>query len=162
MILERRIATPYPPRVTIPDLDGEGVLPVGVHECTLDEIDQRFGAFNVSDKRIELVKQLRRYCEQLKKVDIASFIVVDGSFVTAKPEPGDIDILLVLRADADLAKELAPFEYNAISKRRVKQTYPFDLLVANEGSAAYTQQLEFFARVKNRPGLSKGLLKVKP
>ncbi len=148
--------------MAIPDLDGEGILPVGLHECTLDEIDERFGAFQKSDKRIELVKQLRRYCAALKKVEIASFIVVDGSFVTSKEEPSDIDILLVLRAETDLSRDFAPFEYNAISKRRVKQTYPFDLLVAPEGSPAYERHLEFFSRVKGRLGAQKGLLKVAP
>jgi hypothetical protein len=148
--------------VPIPDLTVAGLLPEGLYDCTMDEVDERFGRFNKSDRRIELVRQLRSYCSELKGISIAGFIVVDGSFVTNKDEPGDIDILLALRPGTDLSKDLAPFEYNAISKRRVSRKYPFDLLVAPEGSEAYEKHLDFFSQVKGRPGLRKGLLKVTP
>jgi hypothetical protein len=99
--------------MAIPDLDAEGLLPEGLHDCTLDEVEERFGQFQRSDRRVRLVAELRKYCAELKDVGIARFIVVDGSFVTAKEEPGDIDILLAVRADADLSQDLRPFEYRA-------------------------------------------------
>jgi hypothetical protein len=148
--------------MAIPDLDAEGLLPEGLHDCTLDEVEERFGQFQRSDRRVRLVAELRKYCAELKDVGIARFIVVDGSFVTAKEEPGDIDILLAVRADADLSQDLRPFEYRAVSKRKVKQRYPFDLLVAPEATEAYEKQLAFFSQVKERPGLRKGLLRVTP
>jgi hypothetical protein len=153
---------PTLPAVPIPDLDAEGLLPEGLHDCTLDEVEARFGQFTRSDRRVDLVRHLRTYCTELKGVDVAGFLVLDGSFVTAKEEPGDIDILLALRSDADLAQDFRPFEYNALSKRRVKARHPFDLLVAPEATEAYEKHLAFFSQVKGRPGLRKGLLRVAP
>lgn len=146
----------------IPDFDDEGLLPEGLHLCTLDEVLERFGQFNVSDRRVALGAQLRRYCEHLRAISFRTFLVVDGSFVTATEEPGDVDLLLVVGADADLAPDLLPQDYNAISKRQVRRHYEFDLLVAPEKSDAYQRHLEFFMQVKGRPERRKGLLKVVP
>jgi len=148
--------------VAIPDLDAEGLLPAGVHDCTLDEVEERFGQFQRSDRRVRLVAELRKYCAELRDVAIARFLVVDGSFVTAKEEPGDIDILLAVRADADLSQDFGPFEYNAISKRKVRRRYPFDLLVAPESTSAYEEYVALFSQVRDRPSLRKGLLRVTP
>lgn len=146
----------------IPALDAHGLLPVGLHDCTIDEVEERFGQFTRSDRRVALMKQLRAYCGELRRVVQASFLVVDGSFVTSKDEPGDVDILLALRADADLGADFAPFEYNAISKQRVRKRYDFDLLVAPDATEAYDRHLAFFSDVKGRPGVRKGLLRVTP
>jgi hypothetical protein len=35
-------------------------------------------------------------------------VLIDGSFVTAKPDPNDIDIVLVVAADYNFSKDLAP------------------------------------------------------
>jgi len=148
--------------VPIPDLDADGLLPAGVHDCTIDEVAQRFGQFKRSDRRVVLVQQLRDYCSELKGVTVARFIVLDGSFVTDKEEPEDIDILLALREGIDFSQDFAPTDYNAISKRKVRTRYKFDLLVAPEGTTAYSEHLAFFAQVRGRPQLQKGLLKVTP
>ena len=48
-------------------------------------------------------------------------VLVDGSFVTAKPDPNDIDCVVVVSATHDYAADLRPDEYNVLSKRRVRQ-----------------------------------------
>ncbi|MBZ0119757.1 MAG: hypothetical protein IT378_14350 [Sandaracinaceae bacterium] len=146
----------------IPDLDADGLLPQGLHDCTLDELDARFGRFGGSDMRPRLAAALRAYLEELKDAEVADHVVVDGSFVTAKDEPGDVDLIVALRPDLDLTQDLRPFEYNVVSKRRVKKRYPFDLLLAPDRSEAYEKHLAFFFQVKGRPELRKGLLKVMP
>ena len=88
---------------------------------------------------------------------------MDGSFTTGKPEPGDVDLIVVLPADHDFSVDLRPFEYNLVSKKRVqKQGYPFDLFVVAAGSPKYHEALTLFRQVKNRAELTKGLLKVRP
>jgi len=64
-------------------------------------------------------------------------IIIDGSYVTGKAEPNDIDLLLGLRPDFDLSGEIRPLEYNVVSKRMVRQLYRFDILVAVDGSDAF-------------------------
>ncbi len=61
-------------------------------------------------------------------------LLIDGSFVTDKPDPNDIDLILDLPQTYDFRSELRPFEYNLVSRRRVANRYGFDLLVAREDS----------------------------
>jgi hypothetical protein len=74
--------------------------------------------------------------------------VIDGSYVTGKAEPNDVDIILVLRSDFDLGSELRPMEYNIQSKRAVKRQYGFDVLPAIEGTEVYEEYLRLFSQVR--------------
>ena len=143
----------------IPDLDHRGVLPAGLHACSLNEIQVRFGSFQESDRRVRLHKELVRYAEEARLSSLIRALVVDGSFVTHKAEPGDIDIIVVL-GGAIPQGDLPPFAYNAISRRRIKAMYPFDVVVVPDGGGAYQAAVEFFAQIKHQPGAIKGLLRV--
>ncbi len=149
----------------IPELT-DGVLPEGIHSCTLDEVENAFGQFRESDRRPRLTERLKQYIEDVGATGIAKAVIIDGSYITAKPGPSDIDLILVLRADFDLTQELRPFEYNVQSKRMVKSIYRFDVLPAVDGSETYEKLVEFFSRVKlDDPGFQtsqkrKGLLRV--
>ena len=57
---------------------------------------------------------------------------------------------------------LTPDAYNVVAGRRVKARYGFDVLVAAEGSQALEVWIEFFTRVREKPGVRKGILKVVP
>ena len=48
--------------------------------------------------------------EEAKRSGIVAAIVIDGSYVTKKQEPEDIDVIIVLRTDFDLGQPLRPFE----------------------------------------------------
>lgn len=87
-------------------------------------------------------------------------MVVDGSYVTGKPDPGDIDVLLVLRDDLDLSRQVPPFEYNARSKKYVRKEYGLDFYVGFEGDETAERMLGVFRQVKYVPGTSKGILKI--
>jgi hypothetical protein len=149
----------------IPDL-ADGVLPEGIHHCTLDEVENVFGQFRGSDKRPRLTERLKRYVEAVRATGIAKAVIIDGSYITAKSGPSDIDLILVLRADFDLRQELRPFEYNVQSKRMVKRIYGFDVFPSVDGSEAYQKQVEFFSGVRlDDPAFQtsrrrKGLLRV--
>ena len=131
----------------IPELH-DGVLPEGIHICTLEEVENTFGRFNRSDKRPRLTEKLRRYVVDARNAGIATAVIVDGSYITQKPEPNDVDLILVLRADFDLTQELRPFEYNIQSKRMVRRIYGFDVLPALDGSVAYGRYINDFRLVR--------------
>ena len=131
----------------IPDLN-DGVLPEGVHRCTIDEVEHEFGRFTRSDCRQRLTQTLRQYIEDVRKAQIATAVVVDGSYVTAKSEPNDVDLVLALRTDVDMSAELLPMEYNVQSERMVRRLYGFDVLPAIDGSLAYKEWIEFFSQVR--------------
>lgn len=148
--------------MAIPQLNADGLLPEGVHDCSLDEVGKVFGQFALGSHRDDLFERLCRYVADVRLARVAVEIIVDGSFVTDKHDPGDIDLLVVLRADHDFTSRLRPLDYNVISKRRVQTRFGFDVLPAVEGGADHDRYLDFFQDVKERPGLRKGVLRIRP
>jgi hypothetical protein len=127
----------------IPELQ-DGVLPEGIHLCTLEEVKEAFGRFLRSDRRPQLTERLTRYIQDARNSGVVSAILIDGSYVTSKEEPGDIDLIVALRPDLDLTAEMRPLEYNIQSKTMVKKLYGFDVLPAVDGSESYQRFLDFF------------------
>lgn len=62
-------------------------LPKGIHTASLEEVRFRFA---VTPRRMVLFEGLRRGVRNLQEAGCKN-IYLDGSFVTAKPNPGDYD-----------------------------------------------------------------------
>lgn len=72
----------------LPPLDPDsGLLPVGEHEASWGEVLERFGW---NEKRRALLDGLAEALELLARVGCRR-VWLNGSFVTAKDEPGDFD-----------------------------------------------------------------------
>lgn len=71
----------------IPPFDPRGNLPPGVHAARWAEFAGHFGD---TDRRRRLLSGLAAALRNLRDAG-CSLAYVDGSFVTAKPEPGDFD-----------------------------------------------------------------------
>lgn len=145
----------------IPLLDDHGFLPVGVHDCTLEEIKARFGSFQASDRRPRLFARLETFLSEANASRLVVSVLVDGSFVTAKTEPNDIDLVLVVARNHSFVADLSPLEYNVLSKRCVHRRHGFDLLVACADSDEYRRYVRFFQQIRFAPGRSKGILRIK-
>lgn len=149
----------------IPELQ-DGVLPEGLYPCTMEEVKMAFGKFRRSDRRPQLTERLMSFIQDAGNSGVVSAVVIDGSYITAKEEPSDIDLIVALRPGLDLTTEMRPMEYNIQSKPMVKKLYGFDVLPAVDGSDAYQRLLDFFSRVKlNDPDLKtsqerKGMLRI--
>lgn len=147
--------------MAIPALDQNGLLPVGVHDCTLDELKARFGSFQISDRRPQLFARLEAFLSEARATGLVVSLLVDGSFVTSKPEPNDIDLILVVVPNHSFAADLSPLEYSVLSKRRVHRRYGFDLLVACDDSDEYRRYVRFFQQIRFAPERAKGILRLK-
>ncbi|MEO7730958.1 MAG: hypothetical protein ABIY55_08315 [Kofleriaceae bacterium] len=79
--------------MSIPALTSDGLLPEGIHAAALPEIEERFGSQNA--RRVELFGKLTSFSTLARSFQLFSTMIVDGSFVTDKPDPGDIDVVLV-------------------------------------------------------------------
>ena len=79
----------------IPAFDRFGLLPGGIHECTITEVEVNL-AWN--DKRRRLTALLREFItEELSTLfDVLPPMVLDGSYVTDKDCPGNINLVLEL------------------------------------------------------------------
>jgi hypothetical protein len=123
--------------MAIPALNESGLLPDGVHTCTTDELHARFGSFQTSDQRPRLMRQLEAFLAEVKASGIVKAVIVNGSFVTSKEVPNDVDLLLVLPVGHDFRADLGPAQYMVVNRRRVKRVHGLDLFVVQEESADY-------------------------
>src|SRR3569833_690458 len=77
----------------IPDWNEFGILLFGIHACEIADIEDRFG-FN--PHRSDLIKGLERTLDWLGTMPPIDGLIVDGSFVTDKDRPGDIDAVALI------------------------------------------------------------------
>jgi hypothetical protein len=87
--------------MALPACNDEGDLPPGVHRATLPEVLERFGQGSV--QRRAVADRLRRVYELVISTEKLARFVVFGSFVTAKDNPNDVDIILLMEDTFDLA-----------------------------------------------------------
>jgi hypothetical protein len=144
----------------IPEFETNGFLPEGIHECTPEEISNRFGRFQLTDRRSTLNEGLVRYISELREAEIGKYLIVNGSFVTEETTPNDIDVLLVLKDDVDLTGDLPPFRRNALSRKYINKYYKLDFHFGFENDDTATNILSNFLEVKYQPGQKKGILKI--
>jgi hypothetical protein len=76
----------------LPHFDENGNLPPGIHRATFEEIAERFGSGS-GEREVE-IKELSRFIECAKSVG-AKRLIIDGSFVTNKLAPNDVDIVVL-------------------------------------------------------------------
>ena len=145
----------------IPVLTADGLLPEGIHDCTLDELRERFGQFQRTDWRPRLFERLEAFVREAQRTGFVLAIIVDGSFVTDVDVPNDVDVILVLRADHDFDADLRPFAYNAVSKRHVRRIHGIDMLVGREGYQELDRHVRLFSRIKDAESRRKGMLRIR-
>lgn len=78
----------------LPPFSETGDLPLGVHHATLDEVIGRFRAG--SSQREDCTRRLTHVFDLASRTDCLERFIVFGSYVTAKPEPNDVDMILVM------------------------------------------------------------------
>ena len=145
----------------VPPFNEHGLLPEGIHDCTLDEIQKRFGSFQGSARRPNLWARFQEFLGEAKASGLVVALILDGSFVTAKPDPNDIDLVLVVPGTHDFVAELLPHQYNILAQQRVRRRFGFDIVVVKSESDYLAQAVGFFEQVRQRPGLKKGLLRLR-
>jgi hypothetical protein len=145
----------------IPNLTASGELPPGVHSATLKEVEVFFGSSN--DRRRLLMKGLKEALALLRAGDVTR-LFIDGSFISDKDEPNDIDGcwssigVNAAKLDPrfwDFADEI-DFQNKRVS---LKQEFGIDFFIAEiiEGESGKPFP-EFFQT--NRDGVAKGIIEV--
>ncbi len=150
-------------------LDDRRLVPAGVHDASLEDVREHFGGFQKSDRRMKLFAKLRDFLAAVKKAECGNWVLLDGSFVMGcVDEPEDIDLVLVLPEAWDLTADLKPYQYNLVSKRRVKKEYGIEIFPVRPGSVEEQKWVAFFSQVNVKwcqqfgwpADATKGLLRV--
>ena len=81
----------------LPRLTRTGTLPVGTHPAPMSEVVNRFGTDG--PRRSVITRRMHHVLALARRTGKLSRAFLWGSYVTAKPEPNDIDVMLVMSSD---------------------------------------------------------------
>ena len=161
----------YSNQMALPSLTEYGLLPDGIHDCSMADVETLFASTGSSQRCRELFGRLGEFLQELRLAGWASEVIIDGSFVmSVVGQSNDLDLVLVLPKDWDLRAEVRPFEYDLISSRRARRRFGFDVFAVPSASVAERNWITFFSGVGRKwvhelslsPGTRKGLLRVRP
>ncbi len=83
----------------IPPLQANGTLPPGEHHTTVAEIIAVFPATTIERQELnQALQDIQPALTKLKTLAPDMIAYVDGSYVTSKPSPNDIDLLVLTDA----------------------------------------------------------------
>ncbi len=139
----------------IPAFTAYGLLPQGIHHATLEEVFERFGG---NERREQLLIGLIEALRLLRAAGCRR-VYINGSFVTAKERPNDIDVCWDIEGvDADV---LDPVFFDFDDGRAAQKTrfgaefFPAQVPEGVTGRAF----LDFF-QVDKQTGGPKGIIKL--
>ena len=127
--------------MSLPPFDPHGDLPEGLHQTDTTEFFARFGSGTIQRERV--AARLWQVLELVQPLGIISRVIIWGSFITAKPDPADADILWVT---------LPVFD-------RSRLPVQVDVLFIPEGSAYFATLLD--ALSVTRAFTKRGLVEVR-
>jgi hypothetical protein len=137
------------------DINGVwNVLPPGIHNATLEEIEERFAT---NEKRRKLFEGFRKSLDALRMAGCTA-IFLDGSFITDKPEPGDFDVCWD-PVGVDPARLDQVFLDFSDRRKRQKEKFGGEFFPSSAKADGSSVFLDFFQADKDA-GLAKGIIKV--
>ncbi|WP_179414323.1 DUF6932 family protein [Mucilaginibacter sp. E4BP6] len=144
----------------IPPFNENSFLPPGIHSATLIEFKERF-VYGV--KRPIIFEGLLRLISDLKEIG-CNVVYVDGSYVSSKERPNDVDVCWELTDDPAFmlyAKQKHPILFMMKGKRPEQQhKYCADVFPANiKEGASGIMFLDYFQRIRNT-NEPKGIIKI--
>jgi len=142
----------------LPPLNDAGDLPEGVHTAGWPEIERRFGSGGSA--RVRALATLRHPHELALCTGALRKFYVFGSFVTAAPEPRDVDVVLVM--DTTFALERCPRESQTLfSHADAEARYGASVFWLREGMLDAAQMHEFLRGWQmKRDGALRGILEL--
>ena len=131
----------------LPPFDEYGNLPPGIHRASVGEIVDRFGGGS-AEREVE-IRELVEFIDWAKRHRVGR-VIVNGSFVTRKRRPNDVDLVVLPGTGAggdDVTIEFAPGDW------------PFlQILIAADGEDLERWATSDFAT--DREGRGKGVVEV--
>lgn len=132
--------------MAIPEFNERGFLPVGVHVATVNEVSAKFGSG--SPRRSWLMMRVSRWVRNATSIH-------DGSFVTAKLEPHDVDAVIWLPNNFD--EQLATGSVAALELyEMITQRHPEELFAVTT-LREWREWSDFFMRTREVASSAKAL-----
>lgn len=142
--------------MAIPAFCDDGRLPEGLHFATEAEMKFRFGG--ATPRRLRLALRLRRWIEMARAVSAMRFLV-DGSFVTAVPDPADVDAVVWL-AD-DFSTRISRGEIAAVELEMMLLTRQPEEIYGAGNQRDWDDWVQYLSQTREADGRRKGLVEIK-
>jgi len=139
----------------IPPFRPDGYLPEGVHVCSEADVIFRFGSSSRQRRRLAL--RLRRWIELGRHLG-AKRLLVDGSFVTAKEEPQDVDTVILLAQN--FIRQVEQEHSAALELEEMLLTRHPEEIFAAEDETDWEEWVAFFSLTREPDRRRKGLVEV--
>lgn len=140
---------------TLPLFRPDGYLPEGIHGCTEAEATFRFGS--ATKQRQRLVTRVRRWIDLARLVG-ARRLVIDGSFVTSKKQPQDVDAVMLIPVDFQV--RVSNGDAAALELEQMFLTRQPEEIFAAEDDADWQAWCEFFSRTREPDARRKGIVEI--
>ena len=138
----------------IPNFKKNGNLPPGIIEATFEEICDRFGN---TDHRKWLIDGLKIALGDLSDAG-CKLVYIDGSFVTAKNEPGDYDMCWSIDSVNPDRLNSTLLDFSPKGRAEMKSRYRGDLFPAEIPEGASGKLFLDFFQTDKETGAAKGII----
>ena len=142
---------------SIPPFRDDGWLPIGHHPTTWEEIVARFKG-EMASSRFESTKRLIELRDTLRRLGVSGYLLLDGSYISAKDEPKDFDLLLVASPEIQAMKDASPELARWLDSERAEKESGYSIFYCPSDSTA----LELLSSLwdQDKAGVPKGIVKV--
>lgn len=154
----------------VPAIIDGGVLPEGIHDCSLDEVREMFAT---SEHRARLLDRFNQFVQRLGEFipDLPVTLYLDGSFITTWEGCRNIDVIVQAR---DFEGDKSRFLRTLVSarvKREFADLYMVQLRVAIPGLRNARDYFDWYQNVKGEEAwrfgneisaLRKGIVRLTP
>ena len=144
-----------PQDAPIPHFRIDGYLPEGLYRVTEADASFRFGAS--TQRRRRLILRVRRWIALGRRIG-ATRLLINGSFVTAKAEPNDIDAVMLL--PANFVQQVDQGVEPALELEEMLLTHRPEEIFAAEDETDWNDWVAFFSRTREADGRRKGLVEI--
>ncbi len=101
--------------------------------------------------------RVRRWIDLARQTEVRR-LFIDGSYVTSKPNPGDVDAVALLPVNFD--EQIASEDEAATELEHMLLTRQPEELFGADDEQEWDEWIEFFSRTRESDGRRKGLVEV--
>ncbi|MBC7909669.1 MAG: hypothetical protein H7Y30_04160 [Pyrinomonadaceae bacterium] len=138
----------------IPPFTSHGILPLGIHDCDINEVET---IFVYNNQRRSIWTGFTSFLRIVRPIPEFDLVYIDGSFITDKQSPRDVDIVLEL-ADVQTLFTILSTHPHLYDQAYIKSAFLVDLWISFVQVPPNMPDLrEFFQYVRPEDAIGRGV-----
>ncbi len=150
----------------LPVFNSAGLLPPGIHDCSLDDAHHRFV---INPHRAQMWSRFLKFVDWTRSLNSFDILYLDGGYISDKAKPQDIDVILQTRAPYGTAalESMIPFFHYGTDK--ILEEYGVHIHFWSEGFPGGVNDFRLFFQYLRpqdaaprglQAGATKGIVKI--